>query len=62
MGLANTSSQFFIFYLVSYLLTINGVSMGLMLGSMIMDAKSVSAVTPAVLLPFFLFAGYFKNA
>lgn len=62
VGLANTATQFFIFYLVSYLLTINGVSMGLMLGSMITDAKSVSAVTPAVLLPFFLFSGFFKNA
>lgn len=62
VGLADTTTQFFIYYLIAYLLTINGVSMGLMLGSMISDAKSVAAVTPAVMLPFFLFAGYFKNA
>lgn len=37
------------------------MSMGLMLGSMINDAKSVSAMTPALLLPFILFSGLFKN-
>jgi ABC-type multidrug transport system permease subunit len=62
VGLSSTASQFFIFYLIAYLLTINGVSLGLMLGSMVTDAKSVSAVTPAIMLPFFLFSGFFKNS
>lgn len=62
VGLSSTASQFFIFYLIAYLLTINGVSLGLMLGSIITDAKSVSVVTPAILLPFFLFSGFFKNS
>ena len=40
---------------------LNGISLGLMLGSMIIDQKSVAVVTPIVLLPFFLFSGLFKN-
>ena len=43
-------------------MTINGISLGLMLGSMVLDEKSVSVVTPIVLLPFFLFSGFFKNS
>lgn len=61
VGLSSTASQFFIFYLVAYLLTLNGISLGLMLGAMILDQKSVAVVTPIVLIPFFLFSGFFKN-
>lgn len=61
VGLSSTASQFFIFYLIVYLLTVNGVSLGLMLGSIITDAKSVGAITPAFLLPIFLLSGFFKN-
>lgn len=62
VGLSSTVSQFFIFYLISYLLTVNGISLGLMLGAMIQDQKSVSVITPIVLVPFFLFSGFFKNS
>ncbi len=62
VGLTSTVNQFFIFYLIAYLLTLNGVSLGLMLGSMITDAKSVSAITPIVVIPFVLFSGFFKNS
>jgi len=62
VGLSSTVDQFFIFYLVAYLLTLNGISLGLMLGAMILDQKSVAVVTPIVLLPFFLFSGFFKNS
>ena len=62
VGLSSTATQFFIHYLVAYFMTINGISLGLMLGSMILDEKSVSVVTPIVLLPFFLFSGFFKNS
>jgi len=43
-------------------MTINGISLGLMLGSMIQDQKSVAAVTPIILLPVILFSGFFKNS
>lgn len=62
VGLSSTASQFFIFYLISFLVGFAGSSMGLMLGSVVSDAKAVSSITPAVLLPFFLFSGLFKNA
>jgi ABC-type multidrug transport system permease subunit len=62
IGLSSTASQFFTYYLISYLIGFAGSSMGLMLGSIVSDAKSVSAITPAILLPFFLFSGLFKNS
>lgn len=37
------------------------MSLGLMLGSMFTDAKSVSAMASLFLLPFVLFSGFFKN-
>jgi ABC-type multidrug transport system permease subunit len=61
VGLSSTPGQFFIFYLIAYLLTVNGISLGLMLGSMIQDQKSVSVVTPIIIIPFVLFSGFFKN-
>ncbi len=62
VGLASTTSQFFIFYLISFLIGFVGSSMGLMLGSVVTDAKAVSAITPILLIPFFIFSGLFKNA
>ena len=62
VGLTSTVHQFFIFYLVGYLVTLNGVSLGLVLGSIISDAKSVSAITPIIVIPFILFSGFFKNS
>ena len=35
--------------------------MGLMLGSMIQDAKAVSAAISIIMLPFFVLSGLFKN-
>ena len=61
VGLSDTLVQFWIYYLVAYLITINGSSLGLMMGSVILDQKAVGAVTPIVLLPVILFSGFFKN-
>jgi ABC-type multidrug transport system permease subunit len=61
IGLADTARQFFIFYLTYFLLGFAGASMGLLIGSVILDAKSVSAVVPIIILPLMLFSGYFKN-
>lgn len=62
VGLSSTAAQFFTFYLICYLISFAGMSLGLLLGSVVTDEKSVAAVTPMVLLPFFLFSGLFKNA
>ena len=61
VGLSSTAEQFFLMYLISFLMNLCGNSLGLLLGSVITDAKSVSAAIPIVLLPFILFAGLFKN-
>jgi ABC-type multidrug transport system permease subunit len=61
VGLSSTAGQFFTFYLISYLASFTGMSLGLMLGSIVTDSKSVSAIIPIVMLPLFLFSGFFKN-
>lgn len=62
VGLASTAAQFFTFYLICYLISFSGMSLGLMLGSMVTDTKSVSTVTPIIMLPLVLFSGLFKNS
>ena len=61
MGLASTAEQYFIFYLISYLLSLNGNSLGFLVGSMVQDEKSVSTVNAIILLPTFVFTGFLKN-
>lgn len=46
---------------MTFLINLCGNSLGLLLGSMITDQKSVSASIPLILLPFILFSGFFKN-
>jgi ABC-type multidrug transport system permease subunit len=61
IGLANTAGQFFMFYLISFLVSFAGNSMGLLLGCAISDAKLISVLTPVFILPFVLFSGFYKN-
>ena len=61
IDMANTAGQFFLHYLVFFLISFCGSSLGLLLGSAILDAKSVSAVVPIITLPIILFSGFFKN-
>ena len=61
VGLSSTVGQFFTYYLIAYLVGFSGTSLGLLLGSLIHDQKSVSVAMPIVLLPFILFSGFFKN-
>jgi ABC-type multidrug transport system permease subunit len=61
VGLSSTAGQFFTFYFITFLMGFSGSSLGLLLGSMITDAKSVSGVVPIIILPLVLFSGYFKN-
>lgn len=61
VGLADTAGQFFIFLLTYMLLGLAGNSIGLLIGSVILDEKSVAAVVPIFILPFILFSGFFKN-
>lgn len=61
IGLSNTVGQFFTFYLIVFLLSFAGNSLGLLLGSAISDAKLVPIVIPIFILPFVLFGGFYKN-
>lgn len=61
VNLSSTATQFFQYYFTSYLLTLNGIALGLMVGSFATDAKSVSLIAMLVFLPLFLFSGYYKN-
>jgi ABC-type multidrug transport system permease subunit len=49
------------FYFIVFLLTFSGNSLGLLLGSITTDAKTVSTLTPLLVIPFILFSGFFKN-
>ena len=61
IDLSNTAGQFFLHYLIYCLIAFTGSSLGMLLGSVILDSKSVSAVMPVVLLPVILFSGFYKN-
>ena len=61
VGLSNTASQFFVYYLIALLLAINGASLGLMVGSLAQDIKAVSIAAPMIVIPIFAFSGFFKN-
>lgn len=61
IGLSATAGQFFLHSLIFFLISFCGSSLGLLIGSAILDAKSVSAVVPIIILPIFLFSGFFKN-
>lgn len=61
IGLSHTAGQFFIFLLTYALVGLAGSSLGLLIGSVILDQKSVSSVVPILLIPFILFSGFFKN-
>lgn len=61
IDMANSGGQFFLHVLVSILMGFNGASLGLLIGSIILDPKSVSAVVPIFILPIILFSGFFKN-
>lgn len=61
VGLGNTAEQFFIFYLIFFLISFAGNSFGLLLGCAVSDAKLITVLTPVVILPFVLFSGFYKN-
>ena len=60
-GLSSTATQFFICLLVLYLLSFNGMSFGMLFGSIIEDQRSVSQLIPIISLVISLVSGYYKN-
>lgn len=61
IGLAPTGGQFFLHYLIFVLMGLCGSSLGMLIGSVVLDAKSISAVIPLLTMPIILFSGFFKN-
>lgn len=61
IGLQNTPEQFFTFYLIFFLISFAGNSLGLLLGCAVSDAKLITVLIPIFILPFVLFSGFYKN-
>ena len=61
VGLSPTANQILTFFLIGILSSFAGSSLGLMLGSIAKDSKTVSILTPLFIQPMLLFAGYYKN-
>lgn len=61
IDLAQSAGQFFIHYLIFALMSFNGASLGLFIGSIILDPKTASGVVPLFILPYVIFSGFFKN-
>jgi ABC-type multidrug transport system permease subunit len=62
VGLSSTAEQFFIMYLILFLMCFVGSSIGLLAGSILKDAKGITEVIPIFLLPIIVISGFFKNA
>lgn len=61
IGLGQTADQFFTAYLILLLISFNGAGFGMMMGSVVYDAKSGSALLLFVMIPMALFSGFYKN-
>jgi ABC-type multidrug transport system permease subunit len=61
IGLELTVQQFFIHYLVFFLLSFYGTSAGLMLGSIVDDAKTGTVLVVMVIVTSIGFSGLIKN-
>lgn len=61
IGLAPTAGQFFLHYFIFILMSLCGSSLGLLIGSVVLDAKSISSFIPLITMPIILFSGFFKN-
>ena len=61
IGLGNTPEQFFIMYLIIFLMSFTGTGCGLLLGALVTDPIILSELISFLLLPLLSFSGYFKN-
>jgi len=61
-GFANTALQFFTMYLILFLISFTGTSLGLLIGSVFNDEKGVNLATPILVLPLVVLSGFYKNS
>lgn len=60
-GLRLEASAFFIFMGIMTIMSMTGVSIGYILGSSFNDANTAISMGMAIVVPFMLFSGYYKN-
>jgi ABC-type multidrug transport system permease subunit len=60
-GLTTSAFQFFTFFLILYLISFSGTSIGLLVGSIAQFQSSVAMVLALFIYTFYLFSGMFKN-
>ena len=61
VGLAGTFDQFAMYYVITLFSNLVGSSLGMLLSTVILDQKIVSASVILIMLPLILFSGLFKN-
>jgi ABC-type multidrug transport system permease subunit len=60
-GLNFSAQGFFFHWFVLFIMVFVGSSLGMLIGSLVSDVKSVMPLISFVIVPLILFAGYFKN-
>jgi len=61
LNLSDGGSHFFIFLFIALSLYIAAGGMGLLIGSAVANKQVAISLTPVIIIPFLLFAGFFVN-
>ena len=61
LNITDNGSHFFLFVFIAISLYIAGGGMGLLIGSAVSNKQVAVSLTPIVIIPFMLFAGFFVN-
>lgn len=61
IGFRLTAEAFFVFLLILVLLSLNGYTLGILLGASFNDSSTATVIMPAIILPFMLFCGALAN-
>jgi ABC-type multidrug transport system permease subunit len=61
LNLSDGGAHFFIFLFIAFSLYVAGGGMGLLIGSAVSNKQVAVSLTPIVIIPFMLFAGFFVN-
>jgi len=61
IGMADSASQFFIHCFIIILISFCGSSLGMLIGSVIIDPKTIFGVASIFVFPIMMFSGYLKN-
>ena len=62
IGLTDSASQFFYFYLVCLLIAMASSSVGYFVSSIFSVSEDAVNIAPVIVMPMVLFGGYFSNS